>query len=132
MTNVSAPRMQDHGVPARKLLRELQEASEDDLHFRDGRILGSMCTEPLPIARRAHAMFLEANLGNPGYYKGTWRLERETLRMLSNLLHGKNLGGVTRSGATGGNNTALWLAPDTSRRKAVGGARTPELSWREA
>jgi glutamate/tyrosine decarboxylase-like PLP-dependent enzyme len=70
--------MQDRGVPTVKLWRELREASEADLHFRDGTILGSMCTGPLPIARRAHSTFLEANLGNPGYGKGTWRLERET------------------------------------------------------
>ena len=124
--------MQERGVPARKLLRELQEASEDDLHFRDGKILGSMCTEPLPIARRAHAMFLEANLGNPGYYKGTWRLERETLRMLSNLLHGKNLGGFTVSGATEGNITALWMARNTTRRKEIVAAKTARFSVRKA
>ena len=124
--------MQERGVPARKLLRELQEASEDDLHFRDGKILGSMCTEPLPIARRAHAMFLEANLGNPGYYKGTWRLERETLRMLSNLLHGKNLGGFTVSGATEGNITALWMARNTTRRKEIVAAKTAHFSVRKA
>ena len=132
MAAVSGGRMQERGVPARKLLRELQEASEDDLHFRDGKILGSMCTEPLPIARRAHAMFLEANLGNPGYYKGTWRLERETLRMLSNLLHGKNLGGFTVSGATEGNITALWMARNTTRRKEIVAAKTAHFSVRKA
>src|SRR2546428_10517400 len=124
--------MQERGVRPKKLWRELREASEDDLHFRDGRILGSMCTEPLPIARRAHAMFLEANLGNPGYYKGTWRLERETLRMLSSLLHGKNLGGFTVSGATEGNITALWMARNTTRRKEIVAAKTAHFSVRKA
>jgi len=70
--------MKERGVPAKTLWRELREASKDDLHFREGRILGSMCTEPLPIAQRAHSMFLEANLGNARYYKGPWRLERKT------------------------------------------------------
>ena len=124
--------MQDRGVPTKKLWRELLEASEDDLHFRDGRVLGSMCTEPLPIARRSHAMFLEANLGNPGYYKGTWRLERETLRILADLLHGKNLGGFTVSGATEGNITALWMARNTTRRKEIVAAKTAHFSVRKA
>src|SRR2546428_12824206 len=114
--------MQERGVRPKKLWRELREASEDDLHFRDGRILGSMCTEPLPIARRAHAMFLEANLGNPGYYKGTWRLERETLRILADLLHGKNLGGLTVSRAPEGGIPAPWVAPHTTRREKIHGA----------
>src|SRR2546426_4597921 len=132
MTNVSAPRMQDHGVPARKLLRELQEAREEDLHFRDARIFGSMCSEPLPISRRAHALFLESNLGNPGYYKGTWRLERETLRILAGLLHGRNLGGFTVSGATEGNITALWMARNTTKRKEIVAAKTAHFSVRKA
>ncbi len=124
--------MQEHGAPSKSLWRELREASEDDLHFRDGRILGSMCTEPIPIARRAHAMFLEANLGNAGYYKGTWRLERETLRILADLLHGKNLGGFTVSGATEGNITALWMARNTTRRKEIIAAKTAHFSVRKA
>src|SRR2546428_5502506 len=132
MTSVSAPRMQERGVPAKKLWRELREASEDDLHFRDGTILGSMGPEPLPSARRAHAMFLEANLGNPGYYKGTWRLERGTLRILADLLHGKNLGGFTVSGATEGNITALWMARNTTHRKEIVAAKTAHFSVRKS
>src|SRR2546422_5954686 len=124
--------MQERGVRPKKLWRELREASEDDLHFRDGRILGSMCTEPLPIARRAHALFLESNLGNPGYYKGTWRLERETLRILAGLLHGRNLGGFTVSGATEGNITALWMARNTTKRKEIVAAKTAHFSVRKA
>jgi len=124
--------MDARGAQPRKVLAELQRARDDDLHFRDGKILGSMCTEPLPIARRAHAMFLEANLGNPGYYKGTWRLERGTLRILADLLHGKNLGGFTVSGATEGNITALWMARNTTHRKEIVAAKTAHFSVRKS
>ncbi len=124
--------MQVHGVAAKRIRRELREAREDDLRFRDARIFASMCTEPLPIAKRAHAAFLEANLGNPGLYKGTWRLEREVLRMLERLLHGRNLGGFTISGATEGNITALWMARNTTRRKTVVAAKTAHFSIRKA
>jgi len=120
------------GVPEARVRRELRAAADDDLRFRDGRILGSMCTSPLPIARRAHATFLEANLGNPGYYKGTWRLEREILRMLERFLHGENLGGFTVSGATEGNITALWMARNTTKRKEVIFADTAHFSVRKA
>src|SRR2546425_11034252 len=124
--------MENEGVPRKRVLRELGRARDDDLHFRDGKILGSMQSAPLPIARRAHAMFLEATLGNPGYYKGTWRLERETLRILADLLHGKNLGGFTVSGATEGNITALWMARNTTRRKEIVAAKTAHFSVRKA
>jgi tyrosine decarboxylase/aspartate 1-decarboxylase len=124
--------MDPRGAPRKKVLAELREAREDDERFADGRIFGSMCTDPLPIARRAHGMFLETNLGNPGYYKGTWRLERETLRMLARLLHGKNLGGFTVSGATEGNITALWMARNVTRRKTVVAAKSAHFSVRKA
>jgi len=119
-------------VDPRTVLRELREASDEDLQFRDSRIFASMCTEPLPIAKRAHAMFLEANLGNPGLYKGTWRLERETLRMLATLLHGRNLGGLTVSGATEGNVTALWMARNVTRKRTVIAAKSAHFSVRKA
>lgn len=124
--------MQDHPKPSNRVLAELHEARAEDLRFRDGHIFGSMCTEPLPIARRAHAIFLEANLGNPGYYKGTWRLERETLRMLEPLLHGSRLGGFTVSGATEGNITALWMARNLTRRRTVVCATTAHFSVQKA
>lgn len=124
--------MQDRGVSATRVWRELREASEDDLHFRDARIFASMCTAPLPIAKRAHAAFFEANLGNPGLYKGTWRLEREVLRILERLLHGRNLGGFTVSGATEGNITALWMARNTTKRRAIVAAKTAHFSVRKA
>src|SRR3989475_5949299 len=124
--------MENEGVPRKRVLRELGRAQSQDLHYRDGRILGSMQSAPLPIARRAHAMFLEANLGNPGYYKGTWRLERETLRILADLLHGKNLGGFTVSGATEGNITALWMARNTTHREEVVAAKTAHFSVRKS
>lgn len=124
--------MRDRGVPAAQVWRELREARDEDLRFRDARILASMCTEPLPIARRAHAAFLEANLGNPGLYKGTWRLERETLRMLERLLHGRNVGGFTVSGATEGNITALWMARNVTHRREVVYGRTAHFSVRKA
>ncbi len=124
--------MQDRAVAADRVWRELREARDDDLRFRDARILASMCTEPLPIAKRAHAAFLEANLGNPGLYEGTWRLEREVLRMLERLLRGRNLGGFAVSGATEGNITALWMARNTTGRKTVVAAKTAHFAIRKA
>ena len=124
--------MHERGVAAKKVWQELRAAWDDDLHFRGGRILGSMCTEPLPIAKRAHAAFLETNLGNPGYYKGTWRLEREILSTLTRVLHGKNLSGLTVSGATEGNITALWMARNVTRRNQVVAANTAHFSVRKA
>ncbi len=113
------PPMWKYGVKKQKVLQELRKAWEEDLHFSDQRILGSMCTEPLAVAAEAHAQFLEVNLGNPAYYKGTWRLEKEVIDQLAEMLHGRGGGGFTVSGGTEGNITAIWLARNATKRKKV-------------
>ncbi|MDD1693752.1 MAG: tyrosine decarboxylase MfnA, partial [Methanoregula sp.] len=52
----------------------LQDARRSDLDPRY--ILSSMCTLPHPVAVRAHDLFLETNLGDPGLFPGTASLER--------------------------------------------------------
>jgi len=34
------------GAPRSKVLADLREVRDEDLHFRDGRIFGSMCMNP--------------------------------------------------------------------------------------
>jgi len=111
--------MEEKGISHKQVMEELKKASMEDLHFKDGRILGSMCTKPLSITEEAHSIFLEANLGNPGLYPGTKRLEEEVIRMLSLLLHGKNLPGFMVEGGTEANITALWMARNFTKKKEV-------------
>lgn len=124
--------MRDRGLPSATVLRELDAAWREDAHFRDGRILGSMCTAPAPIARGAHARFLEVNLGNPRYYPGTRRLEREVIGMLGALLHGRGVDGFMVSGGTEANLTALWIARNTNRRREVLFPASAHFSIRKA
>jgi tyrosine decarboxylase/aspartate 1-decarboxylase len=102
-----------------EVIKELKKASAMDFHFNSGRILGSMCSEPLDIAKKAHTMFLEANMGNPGLYPGTGQLEGELIDMVSELLHGKKVSGLTVSGGTEANITALWIAKKVSGKTQV-------------
>jgi tyrosine decarboxylase/aspartate 1-decarboxylase len=110
--------MDEKGKKYEDVIAELNYALEKDYKFKDGRILGSMCTEPNRIAREAHAMFVEANLGNPGLYPGSVALENELIRMTSSLLHGDGVSGLTVSGGTEANITALWIA-----KKVTGGTQ---------
>jgi len=110
--------MDEKGCDYASVMAELQGALQKDCKFSGGMILGSMCTEPNRIARDAHAMFLEANLGNPGLYPGTQALENELIRMTSELLHGDGVSGLTVSGGTEANITALWIA-----KKVTGGSQ---------
>lgn len=93
----------------------LKHANKKDLHFSDGKILGSMCSRPLRIAEKAHTMFLEANLGNPGLYPGTKALEEEVIRSVSELLHSSNQIGQMVAGGTEANITSLWIAKNLAK-----------------
>ena len=68
------------------VMRELERALGEDQHFSDGHVISSMCTAPLDIAKQAHALLIESNLGNAGIYAGTLRLEKQEFGALSHVL----------------------------------------------
>jgi tyrosine decarboxylase/aspartate 1-decarboxylase len=73
-------------------------------------ILSSMCTLPHPIAVKAHAMFIETNLGDPGLFKGTASLEQLLIQRLGELYHCPMACGYATSGGTESNIQALRIA----------------------
>jgi tyrosine decarboxylase/aspartate 1-decarboxylase len=109
--------MKEHSYD--EVLGILKDALSEDFNFGGGRVLGSMCTRPLDIAKVAHGMFIEANLGNPGLYPGTRKLERELVGMQADLLHGKDVTGHVGGGGTESNITALWIARKMSGKREV-------------
>lgn len=112
--------MQDKGWSLRQVRKALAAARAEDATFGSGAILGSMCTEPHEVAREAHALFLETNLGDPGHFPGTARLEREALADVLSLLHAP-AGAEARlvSGGTEANILACWLARERTGRREV-------------
>ncbi len=65
--------MRDEALPEEDVMRILTELKARDLNY--DRFFSTMCTLPHPIAVRAHQMFLEANLGDPGLFPGTAEME---------------------------------------------------------
>ena len=110
------------------VLAELKRTLAMDHHFKDGRILSSICTTPHELAIEAHTMFIEANLGNPDLYPGTKQLEIEIIRILSELFHGTDVGGHMTSGGTEANITALWIARKRSGKNEVLYPKTAHFS----
>ena len=107
---MSTPSFNEKGISEDEALEELREFLQMDTQFSEGTILNSMCTEPHPLARKAHALFMNANLGNPGLCKGTAEMEKRVITFLAEILHGKNIDGHILSGATESNITALYTA----------------------
>ncbi|MDG6225368.1 MAG: tyrosine decarboxylase MfnA [Candidatus Thermoplasmatota archaeon] len=102
------------------VLNDLRRSKAKDISFNSGRIFGSMCTAPHPIALEAHTLFHESNLGNPGLCPGTVDLERDVISMLGGMLCLEPPYGRVLSGGTEANITAMYMAKkSTGRRKVV-------------
>ncbi len=111
--------MEEKGANFEEILKELDEAHGEDFHFEEGRILGSMCTKPIEGSIGVHADFIESNLGNPGLYPGTQKLERRIVAMVSDLMHGDSVHGQVQAGGTESNITAAWIARNITRKNEI-------------
>jgi tyrosine decarboxylase / aspartate 1-decarboxylase len=79
-------------------------------------ILSSMCTVPHPVAVKAHNLFMETNLGDPGLFKGTADLEQELVSRFGTLFHAPGAHGYATSGGTESNIQALRIAKACKRK----------------
>ena len=107
--------MHPNGLSRKKMLAELKRIREQDKRYEDGKILCSMCTKPYPIAEKAYKLFLSSNLGDPGLFPGTAKLEKEVINLLAGLLHGENGVGHLVSGGTEANLLALSAARNMAK-----------------
>ena len=100
--------MLNKGCSEEDLFSFLSKKKQEDLDHAF--ILSSMCTLPHPVAVRAHDMFMETNLGDPGLFPGTASLEQLLIERFGTLFHNKEAGGYATSGGTESNLQALRLA----------------------
>ncbi len=100
--------MLNRGYSQEELFSFFAQKKREDLDYNY--ILSSMCTLPHPVAVRAHCMFIETNLGDPGLFQGTSSLEKLLILRLGTLFHCKEAGGYATSGGTESNIQALRLA----------------------
>lgn len=107
--------MQNNGRDRKEVLEDLERILAKDPKYDDGKILSSMCTKPQSIARIAHQMFLSSNLGDPGLFKGSRRLEQEIIYKLAYLLKNRTATGFIVSGGTEANLLALWAARNKAK-----------------
>ncbi len=100
--------MLNKGQSEEELFTFLSRKKREDLDYKY--ILSSMCTIPHSVAVRAHCMFMETNLGDPGLFPGTHSLEQLLIRRFGSLYHCPDAGGYATSGGTESNIQALRLA----------------------
>lgn len=103
-----------------EVFKELHNARAKDFSFSSGHILGSMCTQPHPIAIEAYNMFIETNLGDPGIFLGTKEIEDKVIKMIGEMLHAPSgFYGKMVAGGTEGNLTALWIYKNMTGKREV-------------
>ncbi len=125
--------MQEEGIPADVVQKELDLYYRMNRSFDSGRVLNSMYTSPHSLAVRAHMQFIEANMGNPGLYPGTVEMEKGVVSMLKSLANaGEDVSGHLTDGGTESNITAMWIARNISGKKAVVFPASGHFSLRKA
>jgi len=107
--------LQKKSLPQKAVLKELQSRLQEDLTYNSGKILGSMCNEPHTFAKRVYVKSLEKNLGDPGLFPGTAKLEQEAIQMLGSLLSNPKACGHIVSGGTEANILAMWAARNLNK-----------------
>jgi tyrosine decarboxylase/aspartate 1-decarboxylase len=109
--------MLNQSLSAEEVKKKLAQVLKKDFDFEQGKILGSMCTLPHPLAREIFASYLAKNVGDPGLFPATVELERETISLLGELLSHKKASGFILTGGSESNIVALWTAKTLHRGK---------------
>ncbi len=107
-----------------EVLKELEHYLSKDIPY--SRVLSSMCTNPHPIAVKAHCMFLRTNLGDPGLFPGTFELEKKVLSILGNFFGCESAVGYISTGGTESNIQAIRAARNVWKKSNRGNIIVPE------
>jgi len=102
--------MQEEGLEKREILNLLEKKLKKDFSYDSGFILGSMCTEPLDIAKEIYVKYVSKNLGDPGLFLGTAALEEELIFEIGALFGNKNIIGTFTTGGSEANLIAMRIA----------------------
>lgn len=107
--------MNQKGLTEKEVMYLLKNAKLTDTSY--DRVLSSMCTNPHPIAVKAHMQFIESNMGDFGLFTGTREIEQEVVRMMGSLMGDPYACGYITTGGTESNIQALRTARNIGKKK---------------
>ena len=102
--------MQEEGLEKQEILNMLEKKLIKDISYESGSILGSMCTEPLDLAKDIYLKYISKNLGDPGLFLGTAELEDELVSEIGDLFGNRNVTGTFTTGGSEANLIAMRIA----------------------
>jgi tyrosine decarboxylase/aspartate 1-decarboxylase len=100
----------------KEVLEELSKRLAKDFTYNSGKIMGSMCTKPHPLAVKVYTKYIEKNLGDPGLFPATVEIEKEVIRMIGKIVSNPNAYGHIVSGGAEANILGLWVARNSSKK----------------
>lgn len=100
--------MEEKGCKREEVISFISGYRAEDLHH--DHILSSMCTIPHEIAVSLHELFSGTNLGDPGLFPGTTKIEDLLVHSIGELMHHPGAGGYATSGGTESNLQAIRIA----------------------
>ncbi|WP_457614808.1 tyrosine decarboxylase MfnA [Methanopyrus sp.] len=107
-----------------------------DSDYSDGTVLGSMCTEPHPVAAEAFAAGLHVNLGDPYLFPNAYRAERECIGWIADTLLDhpapEEAEGSVVSGGTEANILAAYAAREVTGGREIVVPATRHFSFEKA
>lgn len=107
--------MNRKGCPEKEVLALLKNAMQKDTSY--DKVLSAMCTNPHPIAVKAHMQFIASNMGDFGLFQGTKELEEKVIKMMGNMLGDGNACGYITTGGTESNIQALRTARNLGKKE---------------
>ena len=115
--------MIEKGLNQQDILNILEEKLKSDYCYESGQILGSMCTDPLAFGKKVYLKYMHKNLGDPGLFPSTAKLEDELISEIGELYHGKNIIGTFTTGGSEANIIAMRIAkklrPDIKKPEII-------------
>lgn len=102
--------MLKEGLTKQQITDILEKKLKQDFSYDSGSILGSMCTDPHDFGKEIFMKYIAKNLGDPGLFLGTTKLEEELTREIGNLFNGKNISGTFTTGGSEANIIAMRIA----------------------
>ncbi|NJO92466.1 MAG: aminotransferase class V-fold PLP-dependent enzyme [Chloroflexia bacterium] len=100
----------DEGSTKIEIFDEINELCSHDYQYAEGKILNSICTSPVDIAKESYLNFIETNLGDTRLFPGVAMIEEKTIKMLGSLVGNPDCYGTIISGGTEANLLALYVA----------------------
>jgi len=102
--------MLKEGLKKREIIKNLEKKLSEDYSYQCEYILGSMCSEPIDFGKEVYMKYISKNLGDPGLFKGTAKIENELIREVGALFGEKNIVGSITTGGTEANIIAMHIA----------------------